>query len=90
MRLHVAAVRRRWERIPDPCPEEHIPESRPGRNPGAVRDILESVLCILNTGRSGTAPPVLSNYTTVHRRCQRWCEREVLREILIQLANTLR
>jgi hypothetical protein len=36
------------------------------------------------------AAPVLSNYKTVHRRFQQWCEREVLREILTQLANTLR
>lgn len=30
------------------------------------------------------------NYQTVPRRIQQWCEREVLREILTQLANTLR
>jgi hypothetical protein len=33
---------------------------------------------------------VLSHYKTVHRRFQQWCERAVLREILTQLANTLR
>jgi len=35
------------------------------------------------------AAAVLS-YKTVHRRFQQWCEREILREILTQLANTLR
>ena len=30
------------------------------------------------------------NYKTVHRRFQQWCEREVLREILRELANALR
>ena len=35
-------------------------------------------------------PQCYPNYTTLHRRFQQWCEREVLREILTQLANTLR
>ena len=39
-----------WEGIPEYFPEEHIPESRPGRKPVPTRDILEAVLWILNTG----------------------------------------
>jgi len=35
-------------------------------------------------------PQCYPNYKTVHRRFQRWCEREILREILRDLANTLR
>ncbi len=35
-------------------------------------------------------PQCYPNYKTVHRRLQQWCQREVLREILTQLANTLR
>ncbi len=35
-------------------------------------------------------PQCYPNYKTVHRRFQQWCEREVLRELLTQLANTLR
>jgi transposase len=35
-------------------------------------------------------PQCYLNYKTVHRRFQQWCAREVLREILTQLANTLR
>jgi transposase len=33
---------------------------------------------------------VLPKYKTVHRRFQRWCEQEVLRRILIDLANASR
>jgi len=33
---------------------------------------------------------VIPNDKTVHRRFQQWCQREVLREIVTQLANTLR
>ncbi len=35
-------------------------------------------------------PQCYPNYKTVHRRFQQWCEREVLREILRELANALR
>src|SRR4249920_3207533 len=35
-------------------------------------------------------PQCYPNYKTVHRRFQQWCEREVLREVLTQLANALR
>lgn len=57
----------------------------------SARTILETVLWILNTGAQWHL--LLQCYPTdktVHRRFQQWCEREVLREILTQLANTLR
>ena len=44
----------------------------------------------MNTGAQWhMLPQCYPNYT-VHRRFQQWCEREVLREVLTQLANTLR
>jgi transposase len=80
-----------WERIREHFPEEHIPESRPGRKPVPARAVLEAGLWILNTGAQWhLLPQCYPNYKTVHRRFQQWCEREVLREILTQLANTLR
>jgi len=80
-----------WERIRDSVPEEHIPDSRPGRKPVPARAILEAVLWILNTGAQWhMLPPGDPNDKTGHRRFQPWCEREVLRDILTQLANTLR
>ena len=80
-----------WERIRDQFPEEHIPDSRPGRKPVPARAILEAVLWILNTGAQWhLLPQCYPNYKTVHRRFQQWCEREILRGILTQLANTLR
>lgn len=80
-----------WERIREHFPEEPIPESRPGRKPVPARAVLEAVLWMLNTGAQWHLPPqYYLNYKTVHRRFQQWCEREVLREILTQLANTLR
>jgi hypothetical protein len=52
---------------------------------------LDAVLWILNTGAQWhMLPQCYPNYKTVHRRFQQWCEREVLRDILTQLANTLR
>ncbi len=55
------------------------------------RAVLEAVLWILNTGAQWhLLPQCYPNYKTVHRRFQQWCQREVLREILTQLANTLR
>lgn len=78
-----------WERIREHFPEEHIPESRPGRKPVPARDVLEAALWILNTGAQWHMLPQCSpSYKMVQRRFQQWCEREVLREILIQLANT--
>src|ERR1043166_8947916 len=68
------------EQIREHVREEHVPESRPGRKPlptaHAQRYLLSQ--CYSNY------------YKTVHRRFQQWCERKVLREILTQLANTLR
>ena len=46
-----------------------------------------------NAGRGAEPrlPPAQARSAkTVHRRFQQWCEREVLREVLTQLANTLR
>lgn len=56
-----------------------------------AREVLEAVLRILNTGsRWHMLPQCYPNYKTVHRRFQQCYEREVLREVLTQLANTLR
>jgi transposase len=80
-----------WERIREHFPEEHIPDGRPGRRPVPARAVLEAVRWILNTGAQWhLLPQCYPNYKTVHRRFQQWCEREVLRAILTQLANTLR
>jgi transposase len=80
-----------WEQIREHFPEENIPEGRPGRKPIPTREVLEAVLWILNTGAQWhMLPQCYPNYKTVHRRFQQWCEREVLREVLTQLANTLR
>jgi len=80
-----------WERIRKHFPEEHIPESRPGRKPVPTRKVLEAVLWILNTGAQWhMLPQYYPNYKTVHRRFQQWCREEVLRNVLTDLANTLR
>lgn len=80
-----------WERIREHFPEENLPEGRAGRKPVPAREVVEGVLWILITGAQWhTLPQCYSNYKTVHRRFQQWCEREVLREILTQLADTLR
>lgn len=80
-----------WERIREHCPEEHISDSRPGQKPISTRAVLEAVLWILNTGTQGQfLPQCYPNYKTVHRRFQQWCQREVLCEVLTQLANMLR
>lgn len=72
-------------------PEENIPEGRPGRKPVPTRDVLDAVLWILNTGAQWhMLPQCYRNCKTVHRRFQRWCEQQVLRQILTDLANTLR
>jgi transposase len=70
---------------------EHIPDSRPGRKPVPTRAVLEAVLWIFSTGAQWHfLPQCYPNYKTVHRRFQQWCQQEVLREVLTQLANTLR
>lgn len=80
-----------WERIREYFPEENLPEGRPGRKPIPARSVLEAVLWILNTGAQWhMLPQCYPNYKTVHRRFQIWCEQEVLREILRELANELR
>ncbi|MCX8114010.1 MAG: IS5 family transposase, partial [Burkholderiaceae bacterium] len=80
-----------WDLIRGYFPEEHIPEGRPGRKPVPTRDVLEAVLWILNTGAQWhMLPQCYPNYKTVHRRFQRWCEQEILRQILTDLANALR
>ena len=80
-----------WEQIRGHFPEENIPEGRPGRKPVPTREVLEAVLWILNTGAQWhMLPQCYPNYKTVHRRFQQWCDREVLREILRELANALR
>ena len=80
-----------WERIRDHFPEEHVPEGRPGRKPIPTRRVLEAVLWILNTGAQWhMLPQCYPNYKTVHRRFQQWCRSEVLRNVLVDLANTLR
>ncbi|WP_202796613.1 transposase, partial [Hylemonella gracilis] len=53
--------------------------------------MLEAVLWILNTGAQWhILPQSYPNYKTVHRRFQNWCESEVLRQVLTDLANELR
>ncbi len=78
-----------WERIREHFPEEHSPDSRPGRKPVPTRAVLEAVLWILNTGAQWSLlPQCHPNYKTVHHRFQQWCQQEVLREV--QLANMRR
>ena len=80
-----------WERIREHFPEESIAADRPGRKPIPARAVLEGVLWILNTGAQWEMlPQCYPNYKTVHRRFQKWCEQEVLRNILTDLANELR
>ena len=80
-----------WERIRGHFPEENIPDGRPGHKPVPTRRVLEAVLWILNTGAQWhMLPQYYPNYKTVHRRFQRWCERQVLRDVLCTLANELR
>jgi len=80
-----------WDRIREHFPEEHIPPNRPGRKPISTRKVLEAVLWILNTGAQWhMLPQCYPNYKTVHRRFQNWCRNDVLREVMTDLANTLR
>lgn len=80
-----------WARIREHFPEEHIPESRPGRKPIPAREVLEAALWILNTGAQWhMLPQCYPNYKTVHRRFQHWCRSAVLRGLLVDLANALR
>jgi transposase len=80
-----------WQLIREHFPEENIPNGRPGRKPISTREVLEAVLWILNTGAQWhMLPPCYPNYKTVHRRFQNWCRSKVLRNVLTDLANTLR
>lgn len=79
-----------WDRIREHFPEEHIPDSRPGRKPVPTRAVLDAVLLDSEYRGPGHFPPqCYPTYKTVHRRFQQWCQQEVLREVLTQLANTL-
>jgi hypothetical protein len=40
--------------------------------------------------RVNSIPQSYPNYKTVHRRFQQWCENEVIRGALTELANALR
>jgi transposase len=80
-----------WERIREHFPEEHIPPSRPGRKPAPTRKVLEAALWILNKGAQWhMLPQCYPNCKTVHRRFQGWCRKDVLRDVMTDLANTLR
>ena len=80
-----------WERIRERIPEENIPDGRPGRKSIPTRRVLEAVLRILNTAaQCHMLPQCYPNYKTVHRRFQNWCRNEVLRDVLADLADTLR
>src|SRR5207248_2176018 len=80
-----------WERIRNHFPEEHIPDGRPGRKPIPTRCVFEAVLWILNTGAQWhMLPQTYPNYKSVHRRFQTWCRDEVLRRVLMDVANELR
>src|SRR5215813_11641962 len=80
-----------WERIRNHFPEEHIPDGRPGRRPISTRRVFEAVLWILNTGAQWhMLPQSYPNYKSVHRRFQTWCRDEVLRRVLMYVANELR
>lgn len=80
-----------WHLIRDHFPEEHIPAGRAGRKPIATRQVLEAVFWVLNTGAQWhMLPQCYPNYKTVHRRFQHWCQNEVSRDIMIDLANALR
>jgi len=80
-----------WELIREHFPEENIPDGRPGRKPVPTRSVLNAVLWLLNTGAQWhMLPQCYQNYKTVHRRFQQWCRNEVLRNVLTDLANTLR
>jgi transposase len=80
-----------WERIRNHFPEESIPDGRPGRKPIPTRRVFEAVPGILNMGAQWhMLPQSYPNYKTVHRSFQSRCCNEVLRRILIDVANDLR
>ena len=80
-----------WDRIRHHFPEENIPSGRAGRKPIPARQVLEAVLWILNTGAQWHwLPQCYPNYKTVHRRFQKWCQDDTLRDAMVDLANELR
>ena len=80
-----------WNRIRHHFPEESIPPGRAGRKPIPARKILDAVLWIMNTGAQWHwLPQCYPNYKTVHRRFQKWCEDDTLRDVMVDLANALR
>jgi transposase len=80
-----------WEMILEHFSEENIPDGCAGRKPVATREVLEAALWILNTGAQWhMLPQSFPNYKTVHSRFQKWCQSEVLRNVLSDLANALR
>lgn len=80
-----------WDRILEHFPEEPLRDARPGRKPTPTRAVWEAVLWMLNTrAQWHFLRQCYPNYKTVHRRFQQWCPQAVLREVLTQLANTLR
>ena len=80
-----------WRKIRHHFPEEDIPDGRPGRRPVPAREVLNAVLWILKTGaQRHMLLQYYPNYKTVHRRFQLWVRKDILRSILINLANALR
>lgn len=80
-----------WDAIKHHFPEETPEPGKPGRKPRPAREILEAVLWILNTGAQwAELPQKFPPYQTVHRRFQRWCQSDVLKNLLCDLANRLR
>jgi transposase len=79
-----------WERIREHIPEKNIPDGRAGRKPVPARHILDAVLWILNGGAQWhMLPQCYPNYKFVQSRFQQWCQQEVLRAILPDLAHAL-
>ena len=67
------------------------PPLAPGRKPVPARRVLDAVLWILTTGAQWhLLPQSYPNYKTVHRRFQAWARHDILRGILVDLANELR
>ena len=79
---------RLWERIRHHFPEEHVPAVRRGRKFIPAKQVLEAVIWVLNTGAQWhMLPQYYPNYKTVHRRFQTWCKNEVIRNVMIDIAN---
>lgn len=80
-----------WKPIREHFPEENLPDGRHGRKPVSAREVLEGALRILNSSvQWRRLPQGYPNYQTVLRRLQQWCEKQALREVLPELAKTLR